>query len=448
MKNNKSPLSTGMLLIFIGIFVTAFLGIFGIILIVIGILNLKKSVTNIANITNMSVNNGASNATTSQEEKIPAKRTDYNSMYELSEKDLTEKFILDNLNKVGIDPKSKLLPNKIVNKKIFLNILFAILLFIYICLVFFHFPIYTYLIGIVVLIFVFVKTRKFDLIKYLTKQLQARPDEKVINIIMGEQATFTNDRSGKILIAAIVGAITLPLIIFYKPLIIYEKTDGGYAVRYYAFGITEFKTASIPATHNGENVVSLRGNTFSNMFFLESVTLPNTITEIRGQAFKNTAIETIELPSELEYLGGGAFYNCKNLKSIILPDTLEYLGGEAFYGASSLSSVKLSKKLSEIRGNTFEKCTSLQSIEIPDSVTRIGAHAFYGDLLLSNVSFTPYSKLNEIGSSAFRNCYNLHEIVLPAGLSNTSINSKAFKGSPTQIKRFENTYFQDSTNYN
>ena len=117
MKNNKSPLSTGILLIFIGIFVTPFLGIFGIILIVIGIINLKKSVTNIANITNMIVNKGASNTTTSQEEKIPAKRTDYNSMYELSEKDLTEKFILDNLNKVGIDPKSKLLPNKIVNKK-------------------------------------------------------------------------------------------------------------------------------------------------------------------------------------------------------------------------------------------------------------------------------------------------------------------------------------------
>ena len=34
-------------------------------------------------------------------------------------------------------------------------------------------------------------------------------------------------------------------------------------------------------------VVGLRGNTFSNMPFLTEVSLPDSITEIRGQAFKN-----------------------------------------------------------------------------------------------------------------------------------------------------------------
>ncbi|UKI58371.1 MAG: leucine-rich repeat domain-containing protein [Clostridium sp.] len=45
------------------------------------------------------------------------------------------------------------------------------------------------------------------------------------------------------------------------------------------------------------------------MPFLESVSLPNTIKEIRGQAFKNDRkLTTVNIPSSLEYLGGGPFF--------------------------------------------------------------------------------------------------------------------------------------------
>ena len=104
---------------------------------------------------------------------------------------------------------------------------------------------------------------------------------------MNTKNTLTADTSRKIRIIGGIVAIALSLVIFRNPIIWYEKVDGGYAVRYYIFGLTNFKTAEIPAKHNNEDVVSLRGNTFSNMFYLKKVTLPDTITEIRGQAFKN-----------------------------------------------------------------------------------------------------------------------------------------------------------------
>ena len=53
--------------------------------------------------------------------------------------------------------------------------------------------------------------------------------------------------------------------------IIYEKVDGGSGVRYYIYGLSNYRTAEIPSTYKGENIVTLRGNTFSNMFYLESV---------------------------------------------------------------------------------------------------------------------------------------------------------------------------------
>lgn len=379
----------------------------------------------------VSENNNSSIPIPQKEKIIPS---NFDSIYSLSEGMMIEEFIKKELVKAGIDNSMKLVPNDILKRKNILNTIFSVLVFVYISLIFFHFPIYTYVFGLIILFIFYKITRKYNLIKYLTKQIKERPGEKISNIVMNVKNTFVNDNSKSIFIVSILVAIFLPLIIFFTPKIIYEKTNGGYAVRYYIYGLTNLKSASIPEMHNNEPVVSLRGNTFSNMPFLESVILPNTIVEIRGQAFKNCyKLKEINIPNKLEYLGGGSFYNAKSIKNIELPDTLTYLGGESFYGANSLEYVKLSNNLTEIRGDSFEYCTSLKKITIPDNVTRIGGHAFYGDSNLSEVQLTSNSKLNEIGSSAFRQCSSLYSITIPR---TTYVNERAFKESPTNIQYF------------
>jgi len=262
---------------------------------------------------------------------VPA---DFDNIYSLEEDKLIEEFIKKELVKAEIDVKSKLIPSNILKRKIVLNIIFSFLLFIYISMIFFHFPILTYVIGFIILLVYFTCTKKFNLTKYIKKQLKERPNEKISNIVMQNKTTFVKNDSIKVLLIGIIIAISLSLVIFKDPRIIYEKTDGGYAVRYYIFGLTNFTNATIPEEYNNEKVVSLRGNTFSNMFFLEKVTLPNTIKEIRGQAFKNCInLTDVNIPENLEYLGGGAFQDALKIKSIELPDTLTYLGGEAFSNA-------------------------------------------------------------------------------------------------------------------
>ena len=368
--------------------------------------------------------------------------SNYDSIYSLSETRMIEEFLKRELTKAGIGLNTKLIPSEILKRKRILNIIFSILLFIYISLIFFHFPIYTYVLGLIILIIFFIMTKRYNLIKYLSKEIKSRPQEKISNIVMNVKSSFMVDNTLPLFIGTLLVAIILPLIIFINPRIIYEKVDNGYGVRFYIFGLTNFKTATIPDTYKGEKVVTLRGNTFSNMPFLESVNIPNTVTEIRGQAFKNCKkLTKVNIPSNLEYLGGGAFYNAKSLKSIVLPDTLKYMGGETFYGASSLQSVKLPANLPEIRGDSFEYCTSLQSISIPDSVTRIGGHAFYGDTALSKVEISKNSQLNEIGSSAFRLCTSLYEIHIPA---NTYVNERAFKESPTNVLRYGDSSYNNN----
>ncbi len=358
----------------------------------------------------------------------------FDNLFSLDEDSMLEGFIKKEMLKLGFDKNTKLIHSDILKRKKVLNLIFGLLVFIYTTMIFFHFPLLTYIIGFIILIIYFVNSRKYNLIKYLKKQVKARPNEKISNIVMSTKSLLIKDTSKLTLAISLIIAIVLPLIIFSTPKIIYEKVDGGYAVRYYLYGLTNYKTVVIPDTYKNSKIVSLRGNTFSNMYFLESVKLPDTITEIRGQAFKNCrSLTNVNIPSKLEYLGGGAFYNAIKIDNIILPDTLTFLGGESFRGASSLRTIKLSNNLTEIRGDTFSYCYSLQSIVIPDKVTRIGGHAFYEDYNLETVSISKNSNLAEIGSSAFRKCESLSSIKIPSG---TYINERAFKESPTSVSRY------------
>lgn len=358
----------------------------------------------------------------------------FDNLFSLDEDSMLEGFIKKEMLKVGFDKNTKLIHSDILKRKKVLNLIFGLLVFIYTTMIFFHFSLLTYIISFIILIIYFGNSRKYNLIKYLKKQVKARPNEKISNIVMSAKSLLIKDTSKLTLAISLIIAIVLPLIIFSTPKIIYEKVDGGYAVRYYLYGLTNYKTAVIPDTYKNSKIVSLRGNTFSNMYFLENVKLPDTITEIRGQAFKNCrSLTNVNIPSKLEYLGGGAFYNAKKIDNIILPDTLTFLGGESFRGASSLRKIKLSNNLTEIRGDTFSYCYSLQSIVIPDKVTRIGGHAFYEDYNLETVSISKNSNLAEIGSSAFRKCESLSSIKIPNG---TYINERAFKESPTSVSRY------------
>ena len=375
------------------------------------------------------------------QKKVFVNPSNFDKIYMQSEDELLEDFIKREIARAGIANDNKLMTEESLKRKNIINGIFSVLLFLYISLLFFHFPVYTYGIGIILLAIFFISTRRYNLMKYLKKEVKARPTEKISNIVMNVEKSLVRDNANRIRIACIIAACIIPLFIFGEPKIIYEKVEGGYAVRFYTFGLSNFKTATIPETYRDKKVVSLRGNTFSNMPFLKSVSLPNTITEIRGQAFKNDcSLISVNIPTKLEYLGGGAFYNCSSIKSIMLPDSLTYMGGETFYGASSLEYIKLSSNLTEIRGDSFEYCTSLESISIPDNVTRIGGHAFYGDTSLSEVYFTTNSKLNEIGSSAFRQCKSLHSITIPNGVY---INERAFKESPTIINYFDSYNYYD-----
>ncbi len=358
----------------------------------------------------------------------------FDPMFDLPEEQMIDSYILSQMNNLKIDVNEKKIPISALKRKNIMFIILAVLMFAFLSMIFFHLSLVFYFIGLIILFVFYKQTKKYSLLKFIKKEVKARPEEDIDKIILSVSSTFTEDTSKRVFILSTVISIILPFIIFFNPHILYETNKDGAVVRFYTVGITNFTKVTIPDTHKGLKVIGIRGQVFKNMYFLKSVKLPDSIEEIRGQAFENdSSLESINIPTSLTYLGGSSFKGCKSLKEVTLPDTLEFIGGEAFKDAVSLESINIPESVTEIRGNTFENDKSLKSINIPDSITRIGGHAFYGCSSLSEVKINETSKLKEIGSSAFRKCSGLSEVTIP---SITSVNSRAFKESPTKVKKF------------
>lgn len=130
----------------------------------------------------------------------------FDEMFGLSEDKMVEEFINRELTKAGIDKNSKLILGDILKRKKIFNIIFSLLVFIYIGLIFFHFPLLTCIIGLIILFIFFKLTRTYNLMRYLKKQLKARPSEKVSNIVMSVKTTSVDDTSKKILLPGILVA--------------------------------------------------------------------------------------------------------------------------------------------------------------------------------------------------------------------------------------------------
>ena len=138
-------------------------------------------------------------------------------------------------------------------------------------------------------------------------------------------------------------------------------------------------------------------------------------------------ISEYSIPDTITTIGGGAFYNKKNLVSIVIPTGVTSIGTTAFEGCSNLSSVTFTpggQSPLTIGNRAFYGCSALTSIALPERTVSIGAESFYNSALSS---VTLNEGLVSIGDSAFRNTKSLNTISIPSTVS--SIGGYAFYSS-------------------
>ncbi|MBR2669861.1 MAG: leucine-rich repeat protein, partial [Solobacterium sp.] len=158
--------------------------------------------------------------------------------------------------------------------------------------------------------------------------------------------------------------------------------------------------------------------------YIESISIPNTITIIENSAFSGCQqLRSITLPTSITTIGDYAFASCNSLVSVTIPNTVISLGKSVFSGCSSLETVNLPANLTEISDSMFYSCENLIEINIPGNVQKIGSLAFRSCSRLTDIVLP--ESVKELGLSAFEDCTSLRNITLSP---NISVIGQAFYG--------------------
>ncbi|MCM1489916.1 MAG: leucine-rich repeat domain-containing protein [Muribaculum sp.] len=205
------------------------------------------------------------------------------------------------------------------------------------------------------------------------------------------------------------------------------------------FGTGVFKNCT--SLTNIDFVEGLHGipmNTFEGCNGLINLTIPTSIEEIGGSAFANcTGLKSAVIPEGVKSLGGeggasdiswygfgGVFYNCENLESITIPNTCSEICNECFSGCTQLKNINIPNTVTVIGNDTFRSCMSLREISIPESVQSIGNCAFYNCYNLQSLNLP--NSIEKIYTMAFCYCPNLKTITIPSSIK--YIGDGAFAG--------------------
>ncbi len=154
---------------------------------------------------------------------------------------------------------------------------------------------------------------------------------------------------------------------------------------------------------------------------------------IANNAFSEKAVESVTIPNSITEIGYRAFYY-SSLRSVAIPESVTTIGNQAFNGCSKLQTVEFADgiQLTTIPEYAFAAC-DLLTLEIPDSVETISANAFRENINLEYIKASENSALTTIGNYGFYDSESLNEVVLPASLVSVAGDAFSSSGSPTTI---------------
>lgn len=217
-----------------------------------------------------------------------------------------------------------------------------------------------------------------------------------------------------------IGTIDIPAVVLHEDVEWrVTKIEGS------AFFRTKITNVVIP-----EGVTYIGGRAFQECYRLESVSLPSTLTDLKGHGtFQGCgALKSIVIPEGVKVIEGYVFISCGNLESISLPEGVTEIQENAFGGCHSLTSINLPDSLQKIGKDAFSGCYGLASLEIPEKVQEIQGGAFSSCSGLKSLIIR--GDIDSIGNSVFSNCKSLETVTMYAALP-PALGTTPFNGLPT-----------------
>ncbi len=177
--------------------------------------------------------------------------------------------------------------------------------------------------------------------------------------------------------------------------------------------------SSLASVKIGSGISAIKEKTFYGCSSLPSITIPANVTSIGNNVFGNcSSLDELTITDRETELSLGSnsssplFSDCP-LKSVYIGGNITYptssgKGYSPFYRNTSLETVVITDKETEISENEFYGCTALKSVSMGDGVETIGNWAFSGCSSLDFFSFG--SGMKTIGTEAFSDCTTMTKL--------------------------------------
>lgn len=173
------------------------------------------------------------------------------------------------------------------------------------------------------------------------------------------------------------------------------------------------------------NPLEYAHNLYLDGELITDLVVPEGVTEIGYMQFYRGSIRSVTLPEGVTYLRHAAFSNCPDLKSVSLPSSLEVIEGSVFSGCSSLEYAAIPPKVKTLEESVFYHCSSLKGVDLPETLTEIKKWAFIECTSLSD--FKLPRDLKVVRGNVFYGCHALPQLSLPNEID--SIYGSAFYNS-------------------
>lgn len=206
-------------------------------------------------------------------------------------------------------------------------------------------------------------------------------------------------------------------------------------------------------------VVSIGNEAFLGNNKITSVSMPDTITEIKSQAFESTSVSRIAIPPHVVKIGLQAFNSMKNVKNELeVPASVIEIGSNAFSNSSFTLKVnngnknycsednvlfnkaktqliyymackplcdeyKVPDKITELDGRSFAEA-KIRHLRLPASLAVIKSAAFYGNKTIEKITIDAKEPPELEGYSFFTGTSSNLFVFVPKGYA------KTYQGAP------------------
>ena len=203
---------------------------------------------------------------------------------------------------------------------------------------------------------------------------------------------------------------------------------------------------------DGSQLVNIGREAFKKCTGLLRFTFNGTTLKMKSidpSAFSEcTALQRVRWKGEstLTMIDDYAFYRCSSLNHMEMPNAVVRIGKHAFRYNTSLTDVKLAKRLSMIDEYAFGEC-GFSHITLPDSIASAQAGAFINNEHLETITIP--ADMEGIGAACFENCAVLDSVTFLTNIHTLTIGNNAFNLCPA-LKRVNIAHLDSwaETNFN